>query len=65
MFRLRRLLEWKEFQEKRAWAVRLAAERRAEELARELEVLEKVAETSKLNVILGEKGLADSVLKLV
>lgn len=32
---------------------------------RELEVLSKVAETSKLNVILGEKGLADRVVNLL
>jgi regulator of protease activity HflC (stomatin/prohibitin superfamily) len=32
---------------------------------RELEVLEKVAETSKLNVVLGEKGLADRVMNLL
>jgi regulator of protease activity HflC (stomatin/prohibitin superfamily) len=32
---------------------------------RELEVLEKVAATSKLNVLLGEKGLADRVVNLL
>jgi regulator of protease activity HflC (stomatin/prohibitin superfamily) len=32
---------------------------------RELEVLEKVAEKSKLSVVLGEKGLADRVVKLL
>ena len=32
---------------------------------RELEVLEKVAATSKLNVVLGEKGLADRVVNLL
>jgi regulator of protease activity HflC (stomatin/prohibitin superfamily) len=32
---------------------------------RELEVLEKVALSSKLNVILGEKGLADRVVNLL
>ena len=32
---------------------------------RELEVLEKVARTSKLNVVLGEKGLADRVVNLL
>ena len=32
---------------------------------RELEVLEKVATSSKLNVILGEKGLADRVVNLL
>jgi hypothetical protein len=32
---------------------------------RELEVLEKIAATSKLNVVLGEKGLADKVMNLL
>jgi hypothetical protein len=32
---------------------------------RELEVLEKIALSSKLNVILGEKGLADRVVDLL
>jgi hypothetical protein len=32
---------------------------------RELEVLEKIAASSKLNVILGEKGLADRVVNLL
>ena len=32
---------------------------------RELEVLEKVASTGNLNVILGEKGLADRVVNLL
>ena len=32
---------------------------------RELEVLEKVASNSKLNVVLGEKGLADRVVNLL
>ena len=32
---------------------------------RELEVLEKVAATAKLNVVLGEKGLADRVVNLL
>ncbi|MEQ9379291.1 MAG: slipin family protein, partial [Pirellulales bacterium] len=32
---------------------------------RELEVLEKVASTGKLNVVLGEKGLADRVVNLL
>jgi hypothetical protein len=32
---------------------------------RELEVLEKIAATSKLNVLLGEKGLADRVVNLL
>lgn len=32
---------------------------------RELEVLEKIASTSKLNVVLGEKGLADRVVNLL
>ena len=32
---------------------------------RELEVLEKIAATSKLNVVLGEKGLADRVVNLL
>jgi len=32
---------------------------------RELEVLEKVAQTSKLNVVLGERGLADRVVNLL
>jgi len=32
---------------------------------RELEVLEKVAQTSKLSVVLGEKGLADRVVNLL
>jgi regulator of protease activity HflC (stomatin/prohibitin superfamily) len=32
---------------------------------RELEVLEKVSEKAKLTVVLGEKGLADRVVKLV
>src|SRR5205085_6057231 len=32
---------------------------------RELEVLEKVAASSKLRVVLGEKGLADRVMKLL
>jgi hypothetical protein len=31
---------------------------------RELEVLEKVASNSKLNVVLGERGLADRVVNL-
>lgn len=30
--------------------------------ARELEILAKIAENSKLNVVLGEKGLADCVV---
>ena len=32
---------------------------------RELEVLEKVAQTSKLSVVLGEKGLADRIVNLL
>ena len=32
---------------------------------RELEVLEKIATASKLNVVLGEKGLADRVVNLL
>jgi hypothetical protein len=32
---------------------------------RELEVLEKVASTGNLNVVLGEKGLADWVVNLL
>ncbi len=32
---------------------------------RELEVLEKVAGNSKLNVVLGEKGLAERVVNLL
>jgi len=32
---------------------------------RELEALERVAANSKLNVVLGEKGLADRVLNLL
>ena len=32
---------------------------------RELEVLEKVAEKSQLNVILGEQGLTDKIVKLL
>ena len=32
---------------------------------RELEVLEKVAQSSKLNVVLGEKGLADRIVNLL
>ena len=32
---------------------------------RELEVLEKVASTGNLNVVLGEKGLADQVVNLL
>ena len=32
---------------------------------RELEVLEKIASTGNLNVILGEKGLADRVVNLL
>ena len=32
---------------------------------RELEVLEKVATSGKLNVVLGEKGLADRVMNLL
>jgi hypothetical protein len=32
---------------------------------RELDVLEKVAGNSKLNVVLGEKGLADRVVNLL
>ena len=32
---------------------------------RELEVLEKVASNSKLNVVLGEKGLTDRVVNLL
>jgi hypothetical protein len=32
---------------------------------RELEVLEKVSEKAKLTVVLGEKGLADRVVKLL
>ncbi len=32
---------------------------------RELEVLEKIAATSKLNIVLGEKGLTDQILNLV
>jgi hypothetical protein len=32
---------------------------------RELEVLEKIATTSKLNVVLGEKGLAERVVNLL
>ena len=32
---------------------------------RELDVLEKIAENSKLNVVLGEKGLADKVVNLL
>jgi hypothetical protein len=32
---------------------------------RELEVLEKVSEKARLTVVLGEKGLADRVVKLL
>ena len=32
---------------------------------RELEVLEKVASAGRLNVVLGEKGLADKVVNLL
>ena len=32
---------------------------------RELEVLEKISANSKLNVVLGEKGLADRVVNLL
>ena len=32
---------------------------------RELDVLEKVAGNSKLNVVLGEKGLADRIVNLL
>ena len=32
---------------------------------RELEVLEKVAAKAKLNLILGDRGLADTVVKIV
>jgi hypothetical protein len=32
---------------------------------RELEVLEKVAAANKLNIVLGEKGLADRVVNLL
>ncbi len=32
---------------------------------RELEVLEKIASTSNLSVVLGEKGLADRVVNLI
>ena len=32
---------------------------------RELEVLERVANSSKLNVVLGEKGLAERVVNLL
>ncbi len=32
---------------------------------RELEVLEKVAGSSKLNVVLGEKGLADRIINMI
>ena len=32
---------------------------------RELEVLEKVTEKAKLNVVLGDSGLADKVIKLL
>lgn len=32
---------------------------------RELEVLEKVTDNAKLNVVLGDTGLADKVLKLL
>jgi hypothetical protein len=32
---------------------------------RELEVLEKIAVAGKLNVVLGEKGLADRVVNLI
>ena len=32
---------------------------------RELEVLEKVADKANLNVVLGEKGLADRIMKLL
>ncbi len=32
---------------------------------RELEVLEKIATAGKLNVVLGEKGLADRVVNLL
>ena len=32
---------------------------------RELEVLEKVAEKSNLNVVLGESGLTDRIVKLL
>jgi hypothetical protein len=32
---------------------------------RELEILEKVAASSKLNVVLGEKGLAERVVNLL
>lgn len=32
---------------------------------RELDVLEKIAQKSKLNVVLGEKGLADRIVNLL
>ena len=32
---------------------------------RELEVLEKIAAAGKLNIVLGEKGLADKVVNLL
>jgi len=32
---------------------------------RELEVLEKIASAGKLNIVLGEKGLADRVVNLL
>ena len=32
---------------------------------RELEILEKIAATSKLNIVLGEKGLADRVVNVL
>ena len=32
---------------------------------RELEVLEKIASNGKLNIVLGEKGLADKVVNLL
>jgi hypothetical protein len=32
---------------------------------RELEVLEKIASTGKLNIVLGEKGLAERVINMI
>ncbi len=44
---------------------RLLADNPTKMCLRELEVLEKVATSSKLNVILGEKGLAERVVNLL
>lgn len=44
---------------------RLLAENPTLMRLRELEVLEKIASTSKLNVVLGEKGLAERIVNLI